>query len=726
MADSDDLKINEVENDETVRAPKEDRRRAARREFLGQSIAATSGIALLSVMKPSMLEAATQAAPCPPPGPPLVAVGEITSNGKILQAVMRVTNGTRNVPTSLTAPPTPTMLRYFEGVNPADSSQKWPVTPSAPGPGPTLRCKLGDTVQITLLNQVKVQDFGGSLDSGEEGRGTGCDQATKVNPDGTSDKNWYPSIDKYPDCLHGSSSANMHFHGTHITPSTTGDNVLVQVRPNPQVTEDGVRESFKKIFRGCELGREPQKWDDLPVEWRENQRVLLEEYDNTAPFKGGHGLPLNLRLGPQNREAIAQGVWPQWYIGSYPYCFQIPKYEEDKQGKPLGVKMGQAPGTHWYHSHKHGSTAINLFNGLAGALIITDDDPEGYDGKLKGHYTERGYKLQEVVLVFQQLTSTPNLLSAAPAGPSKTLVNGQLTPTITMRPGQIQMWRMINATVQAFVKVQLNPILLGAPAMNFRQTAQDGVQFAQMNYSNAQNGKNAVNMAPGNRVDLLVQAPDAKGCYVLGTTAAPVLYINVTGDAINPRMEFPKEDDFPVQPNFLGDIPASTIRYRREIVYGWESGRTVPGRNAASAQPPLVPNAPPRYMIDGKQFEDGIIDQVMLLDSAEEWTIINDTTGIAHPFHIHVNPFQITEVFDPNIMTTPVKLSPPYAWWDTFAIPKGKLVNGKIVPGFFKMRSRFVDFTGIYVQHCHILPHEDRGMMQLVQVVSNRTLNKHH
>src|SRR6185295_5055399 len=130
--------------------------------------------------------------------------------------------------------------------------------------------------------------------------------------------------------------------------------------------------------------------------------------------------------------------------------------------------------------------------------------------------------------------------------------------------------------------------------------------------------------------------------------------------------------------------------------------------------------------IDRKQFEDQIIDQVMVLDTAEEWTIINDTTGIAHPFHIHVNPFQVVEVFDPNTMTTPLKLSPPFVWWDTFAIPKGKLVNGKIVPGYFKMRSRFVDFTGLYVQHCHILPHEDRGMMQLVQVVSNRTLNKHH
>jgi hypothetical protein len=79
-------------------------------------------------------------------------------------------------------------------------------------------------------------------------------------------------------------------------------------------------------------------------------------------------------------------------------------------------------------------------------------------------------------------------------------------------------------------------------------------------------------------------------------------------------------------------------------------------------------------------------------------------------------------------------------WCDVFPIPSGanatdaagkSILNPATnkpvqVPGYFKMRSRFVDFTGQYVQHCHILPHEDRGMMQLLEVVSNRTVLKHH
>jgi FtsP/CotA-like multicopper oxidase with cupredoxin domain len=51
-------------------------------------------------------------------------------------------------------------------------------------------------------------------------------------------------------------------------------------------------------------------------------------------------------------------------------------------------------------------------------------------------------------------------------------------------------------------------------------------------------------------------------------------------------------------------------------------------------------------------------------------------------------------------------------WWDNFAIPTG---------GYVKILTRFVDFTGIYVLHCHILGHEDRGMMQMVQVCADAT-----
>lgn len=176
---------------------------------------------------------------------------------------------------------------------------------------------------------------------------------------------------------------------------------------------------------------------------------------------------------------------------------------------------------------------------------------------------------------------------------------------------------------------------------------------------------------------------------------------------------------------------------------------------------------------------------------------MNATGGISHPFHIHINPFQVVEVFDPNeALIDPktgkapinLKTRKPYVdpqtnkpavkyafhpknlapgqcylnpnadpndwkpcdpptvtknliWWDVFPIPsayapttdaagKKPLLNSKgqpvQVPGFFKMRSRFVDYTGYYVIHCHILAHEDRGMMTVVEVAPARSPYSHH
>jgi FtsP/CotA-like multicopper oxidase with cupredoxin domain len=171
-------------------------------------------------------------------------------------------------------------------------------------------------------------------------------------------------------------------------------------------------------------------------------------------------------------------------------------------------------------------------------------------------------------------------------------------------------------------------------------------------------------------------------------------------------------------------------------------------------------------------------------EGAPFFDTINTTNGpIDHPFHIHINPFQITEVFDPNqplmnannqpvkgedgkplgvyvFSTTappdgslhagqcwvnpddektfvpcaqPAQNAPshgaiPNIWWDVFPIPAARpdTPTQKLVPRYFVMRSRFVDYAGNYVMHCHILSHEDRGMMMTVEVASNGPEPHHH
>jgi len=76
----------------------------------------------------------------------------------------------------------------------------------------------------------------------------------------------------------------------------------------------------------------------------------------------------------------------------------------------------------------------------------------------------------------------------------------------------------------------------------------------------------------------------------------------------------------------------------------------------------------------------------------------------------------------------PQKPGSDLIWWDTFAIPSARADPNAAtpIPGYFKMRSRFVDYHGVYVMHCHILIHEDRGMMFTVEVTPERRLMVHH
>ena len=111
------------------------------------------------------------------------------------------------------------------------------------------------------------------------------------------------------------------------------------------------------------------------------------------------------------------------------------------------------------------------------------------------------------------------------------------------------------------------------------------------------------------------------------------------------------------------------------------------------------------------------ITQTVALNAVEEWTIVN-FNNIRHPFHIHVNPMYIVAV-------NGKRLAEPY-WADTVpmpfndnAPPPGTDTPATVTSVTFRMR--FLHFTGRYVMHCHMLVHEDMGMMQGVTVVGPPT-----
>jgi FtsP/CotA-like multicopper oxidase with cupredoxin domain len=103
------------------------------------------------------------------------------------------------------------------------------------------------------------------------------------------------------------------------------------------------------------------------------------------------------------------------------------------------------------------------------------------------------------------------------------------------------------------------------------------------------------------------------------------------------------------------------------------------------------------FLIDGRRFDPDRVDQSIRVGAVEEWTVVNDHED-DHVFHIHTNPFQVTEINDEPVSET--------LWRDTVIVPR---------EGSLTFRSRYLDFTGKTVLHCHMMNHEELGMMQLIE-----------
>ncbi len=639
---------------------------------------------------------------------------------KRLRAVMEIINGTFSVPGLKTE-----QYRQFRGHYPGS-----PVVPgSAVGPGPTLRARLGDQVQLAFLNKVDESQFPYTYVTGRDKppfSGLGCDQAGLPNINGEFP---YPAEDIYPNCFHGSNTANVHFHGTHTSPDGLGDNVLVQVLSEPKQPD------WTSVFnRMYDTGKIPQKWADLPLAFRNAQIAMVKKRDETdmaIAIKNNLRPPESMSMA--NHEAIAAGEWPQYFIGAFPNFFDIPDYSSGN------YKAGQAPGTHWYHAHKHGSTSLHMRNGLAGAFVIESSEEGGYDHFIRKSFGWGAtYGDHEKILVIQQFDPTSNL-ERNPQGTGKggaqNLVNGLLTPTITMKPGEVQLWRLVNATEgngAGVIKAGTTSSgVFGAPTFKFVQTAQDGVQFSPGNYTgqpylNRTASSAGLVLAGGNRADLLVKAPLEPGTVPFLSGGKLLFYVKVEG---NPVPDIPFPTTWAKMPKFLLDLPVpgpnDVKNPNSPVQFQWEAGRTGPG-TTTPPPPPAPPEQPagPHFMINGKQFgESGpIVDQCMPLDGLQDWVLENYTSVIAHPFHIHINPFQVIRIETPiavNQYAPPYEPKDNFLWQDVIAVPAAKIsADGtQITPGRITIRQTYLDFTGTYVLHCHILAHEDRGMMQLVRVV---------
>jgi L-ascorbate oxidase len=482
-----------------------------------------------------------------------------------------------------------------------------------------------------------------------------------------------------PNCFHGDNSTNFHFHGFHISPQLGQDFVGLELRPPVPAGVDHA----------------------------------------SMPEHGTHG----------ESGVVAYGHF-------------------DFAVDPL--RYTQPPGTHWFHAHKHGSTALQVLNGLVGTFEVRGE----FDEELESFFARYGGgPLVDRLMVVQQLQQDQPGLGGADQNAS-VLINGQANPIVTMKRGEVQRWRFVGATMQASASLRVGfPEVEGRESPQVRQIAMDGVQFSPENYGCQPFLNNpdcslvpdesefdeltAFALAPGNRVDLLVKAPDEAGTHCMVYDIVTVLHETANEEirgaqaeraqvsagtcGIDPNtglgplftlvvergsqpMDFPTEEQFPPMASFLADIPpVDDPALQRDIHYEMVNQGNLNGT---------------QFWIEQAKFDPACANETVQLDRAEQWTLWNNSGNVAHPFHIHQNPFQLVAQSDrtPSEYTYPV-------WRDTMPIPKAaKTVapnSDPVTSAWGNARIRYVakEFTGLFVNHCHILGHEDRGMMQNVQAV---------
>jgi FtsP/CotA-like multicopper oxidase with cupredoxin domain len=334
------------------------------------------------------------------------------------------------------------------------------------------------------------------------------------------------------------------------------------------------------------------------------------------------------------------------------------------------------PGLYWFHPHAHGLVSKQIIAGLSGAIIV---------GGLERRYPMLRDMRQRVML----LKDIPH-----PRADWEELVslNGQLAPTIDVRPGEAQLWRIANIGADLFLRLRLDGARVYA-------IATDGHPLARPER------RDDILLGPGQRIEVVVVGPPP-GRYDL--RSAP----------------FELEVGKPPLPEHLLGVLVSSSEGQAGAAAERDPAATARRIEAARAQPPpaLAPlrRSPvavrrtfvftrsddrKRFFINGMLFGEPGTTVTIPLGSVEEWTIVNEDNQL-HNFHLHQTPFLPTEIAG--------VAQPPDRLMDTITVPSQ--VGG--VPGTVRLKIAFTDpiIVGRFVLHCHVTKHEDKGMMQTIEV----------
>ncbi len=358
----------------------------------------------------------------------------------------------------------------------------------------------------------------------------------------------------------------------------------------------------------------------------------------------------------------AENAHPGHATNSYEYHWRVPR------NHPLGL--------HWYHPHVHGSVEKSVLSGLSGLLIVDD--------LITTHYPEL-VGLKEQTLFLRDIA----LPDASDGDPKTKTINGQSRPVIRIRPGEHQLWRMGNVGADAFFDFAVDGHQLVAIAHDANLLENPDVLPSLYLPPGARSEAVIVGGKPGryairSRAVDTGPAGDPNPDVVIGTLI--VEGKSAQQKAIDTRLAAPPVGYDTVRPNpdQLATLP---ITRKRTITFSESAdGNT--------------------FFINGNGYDEGRNDVTVTEGDVEEWTILN-TTGERHVFHIHQLDFLVTAINGQTLDYEGLR--------DVIDIP---IAQGG-VPGSATIVIPFTnpDIVGKFVFHCHILEHEDNGMMANIVVL---------
>jgi suppressor of ftsI len=351
------------------------------------------------------------------------------------------------------------------------------------------------------------------------------------------------------------------------------------------------------------------------------------------------------------------------------------------------VPPQQPPGLYWYHTHPHGESYIQDLDGMSGAIVVEGIEryvPEVLDMR------ERLLVLRDLVLptdaaqrkrVMESVSMQATQCGSAPEKPERAFtVNGSLRPQIDIAPRERQFWRIVNASPDRYADLELDSVSLDVVAL-------DGMPLAYHDPAVRKRSMSHVLVPPAGRVEAIVTGPPADSHAALRTRCFDT---GADGDS-NPAMILAdivsaKPPNLKTRPR-LGGAPVY-ITFPPKVL-----------KRVEASKPQFVVNFTEDkqgFYINGKKFEMNAGPMLTVdVGSLQHWRVLNPTREV-HPFHIHQVHFLVYAV-DNKPVKDPV-------WLDTVNVSYGSSVD------------LVMDFTdpiirGMSVFHCHLLNHEDKGMM---------------